>query len=75
NHPSNVYPVGTTTVTWTATDNHGHTATCTQDVVVTDNENPNAVCKNITVQLDVNHSYTVTAAPREIENLPEVSVL
>jgi len=34
------YPVGTTIVTWTATDIHGNTATATQDVVVTDNQNP-----------------------------------
>ncbi|MFM1874574.1 MAG: hypothetical protein RL266_311, partial [Bacteroidota bacterium] len=34
------YSVGTTTVTWTATDVNGNTATCTQDVVVSDDENP-----------------------------------
>jgi hypothetical protein len=39
-HPSNVYPVGTTTVTWTVTDIHGNSSTATQDIVVTDNEKP-----------------------------------
>jgi hypothetical protein len=34
------FPVGTTTVTWTVTDIHGNTATATQDVVVTDNQDP-----------------------------------
>jgi hypothetical protein len=41
-------PVGTTTVTWTVTDIHGHTNTATQDVVVTDNEAP-----SITAAADV----------------------
>ncbi|MBE0636937.1 MAG: HYR domain-containing protein, partial [Bacteroidales bacterium] len=34
------YPVGITTVTWTATDASGNTATCTQTVTVVDNEPP-----------------------------------
>ncbi|MBL4663544.1 MAG: HYR domain-containing protein, partial [Flavobacteriaceae bacterium] len=34
------YPVGTTTVTWTATDNSGNTTTCTQTIVVNDTEAP-----------------------------------
>ncbi|MCB0754037.1 MAG: choice-of-anchor L domain-containing protein, partial [Flavobacteriales bacterium] len=38
------YSVGTTTVTWTVTDVNGNSATCTQDVVVTDDENPSVTC-------------------------------
>jgi hypothetical protein len=34
------FPIGVTTVTWTVTDNSGNTATCTQNVTVTDNVNP-----------------------------------
>ncbi|MCZ2100440.1 MAG: HYR domain-containing protein [Chitinophagales bacterium] len=34
------FPLGTTTVTLTATDNCGNTSTCTFDVTVEDNENP-----------------------------------
>jgi hypothetical protein len=49
---SGTYPVGTTTVTWTVTDIHGNTNTCTQDITVTDDENPLAVCQDITVNLD-----------------------
>ena len=30
------YPLGSTTVTWTVTDNHGHTATATQVITVVD---------------------------------------
>jgi hypothetical protein len=44
NHESTTYTVGTTTVTWTVTDIHGNTTTCTQAVVVTDNENPVITC-------------------------------
>ncbi len=39
NAPS-VFPVGTTTVTWTVTDNSGNTATATQTVTVVDIEKP-----------------------------------
>src|SRR6185503_10384039 len=38
------YPVGVTTVTWTATDVAGNTATCTQLVTVTDNTAPSITC-------------------------------
>ncbi len=41
---SDTYPVGTTTVTWTVTDIHGNTNTCTQDITVTDDENPTITC-------------------------------
>ena len=41
---SGTYPVGTTTVTWTVTDIHGNTNTCTQDITVTDNEAPSITC-------------------------------
>jgi len=39
-HPSTTYPVGTTTVTWTATDVHGYRDNATQLITVTDNEAP-----------------------------------
>ena len=41
---SDYYPVGTTTITWTVTDLSGNTNTCTQDIVVTDNEAPVVTC-------------------------------
>ncbi len=39
-HASTTYPVGETTVTWTVTDIHGHSATATQVVTVVDAQNP-----------------------------------
>jgi gliding motility-associated-like protein len=47
---SDVYDVGITVVTWTATDNSGNTATCEQIVIVNDVEAPsNLVCPNDTI--------------------------
>ncbi len=47
------FPVGITTVTWTATDVNGNTATCTQNVTVTDNQPPHITCPgDITVSTD-----------------------
>jgi len=49
-HPSSIYPVGETVVTWTVTDVHGNTSTCTQTVTVTDNEAPSITCaSNVSV--------------------------
>lgn len=39
-HPSSTFPIGTTIVTWTATDIHGNSSTAQQTVTVTDDEAP-----------------------------------
>jgi len=41
---SATYPVGSTTIVWTATDAGGNTATCSMDVTVDDNESPTISC-------------------------------
>ncbi len=41
---SDFYPVGTTTVTWTYTDQGGNMASCTMDVTVNDIEPPTVSC-------------------------------
>jgi gliding motility-associated-like protein len=56
------FPIGVTTVTWTVTDNSGNTATCTQNVTVTDNVNPVAICQPVTANLDGGGIATITAA-------------
>ena len=38
------FPVGTTTVIWTVTDNNGRTATCNQTVTVVDTQDPTITC-------------------------------
>ena len=45
---SGVYPVGTTTVTWTATDAAGNTSTLEQTVIAGDDEAPVITCESDT---------------------------
>ena len=59
---SDTYPVGTTTVTWTVTDIHGNSSTCTQQVTVEDREAPAAICQNTTVQLDASGNGSISVS-------------
>lgn len=62
------YSVGTTTVTWTVTDDNGNTATCSQDVVVTDDEDPTILgCPN---DIDITPTSS-TCSPEVIWNIPQ----
>ncbi len=60
------FPVGDTTVTLSVTDSDNNTSTCNFLVTVLDNENPLAVCQNVTVDLDVAGTYML--APTDIDN-------
>ena len=52
--PGSIFPLGTTTVTYTATDNDGNTTTCSFDVVVEDTGLPQVTCpSDITSSVDV----------------------
>ncbi len=55
------FPVGTTAVTYTATDASGNQVSASFTVTVTDNEAPKAKCQPVTITL-VNGIATVTAA-------------
>ena len=44
NNASGTYPVGTTNIVWTVTDNAGNTSTCTQVLTVTENIPPTITC-------------------------------
>ena len=57
---SDLYPKGTTTIVWTATDASGNSSSCTQTVTVDDEENPVAAAKNITVELDATGNATIS---------------
>jgi hypothetical protein len=57
-----LFPVGTTTQTYTATDVSNTTTTCIFTVTVTDMQKPTAVCQNITVNLSPAGAVTVTSA-------------
>jgi len=54
------FPVGTTTVTYTATDASGNTDTVSFDVIVTDNEGPTINCPaNITTTNVIGQNYAL----------------
>ena len=54
--------VGDNTVTLTVTDNNGNTSTCTATVTVEYNVILNAVCQDITIQLDENGTASIVAS-------------
>ncbi|MBK9391784.1 MAG: HYR domain-containing protein [Bacteroidetes bacterium] len=60
------FPIGTTTVQWTVTDNNSNSATCDQSVTVADDESPIASCKDITIYLDA--LGTATISPDDIDD-------
>lgn len=60
------FPVGTTTVTWTVTDNSGNSSTATQDVIVSDDEDPVALCRSFNAFLDASGFVSIT--PADIDN-------
>ncbi len=73
NHNSGeLFPVGTTTVTYTATDGGGNITTCSFDITVADSENPTiANCPaNITVSNSLNQcgAYVSWAVPVASDN-------
>lgn len=60
NNAPATFPVGTTEVTWTATDVNGNTSTVKQTITVNDTEAPVAKCQPVTVHL-LNGTATITA--------------
>ena len=63
---SGTYPVGTTEVIWTATDESGNVSICTQQITVEDTELPVVLTKNFTAQL--NESGIVTIQVTDIDD-------
>jgi regulation of enolase protein 1 (concanavalin A-like superfamily) len=54
--------VGTVPVQLTVTDDRGQTASCMADIMIEDNVQPTALCRNVTVQLDGAGNASITAA-------------
>jgi hypothetical protein len=73
----NLFPVGTTTVTYVATDAQGLAATRTQSVVVVDNTAPTIAVPASVVRTVDSHmcSAIVTFAPSVSDNCPGVSLV
>jgi len=57
-----LFPIGDTDITFTATDINGNTNTCTFTITIEDTEAPEVVCQDITVELDASGNYTLTPA-------------
>ncbi|MFN0728956.1 HYR domain-containing protein [Polaribacter gochangensis] len=60
--PGDVFPVGTTTVTYEAVDASGNKVQTSFKVTVKDNVAPTVSTQNITVELDANGTASITAA-------------
>lgn len=56
-----MYPIGTTTILWTATDLNGNVSTCQQNIMVLDTEAPiiQNCPPNLVVQASVNCDHTI----------------
>lgn len=54
------FPVGTTTITYTATDASGNTSACSFTITIIDDEAPLAICTPTTIFLDELGSATLT---------------
>ena len=78
NDGSGFYPVGTTLVTWTVTDEQGNTTTCIQSVTVTDVEDPEITCpENIVVStaLGACGAFVTWDDPVVTDNCPGVQII
>ena len=60
------FNIGSNTVTLTVTDAQGNNSSCTATVIVEDKIAPNAICQNITIQLDAAGNASIT--PAQINN-------
>lgn len=57
---TDAFPVGTTTINWTATDVNGNTKSVIQTVLVTDNQAPQITCSaNLSLCQTANNQYTI----------------
>ncbi len=66
NDAPSVFPIGNTTVTWTVTDFNGNFATCTQEVTVTDDEDP--VISNCPADIEACGFVATWTAPTANDN-------
>ena len=60
--PGTAFPMGETLITYVATDDDGNSTTCTFRVIVSDCQNPSAICQDVTIELDGAGMGATTAA-------------
>src|SRR5437763_268673 len=74
NNAPSQFPIGTNTVTWTVTDASGNAATCTQKVIVRDNQNPTIACPDdVITSTDANQCFATgvnLGSPTVTDNCP-----
>ena len=72
-NPGDTFPLGTTTVTYTATDSTGNNVSCSFDITISDTQDPDITCPNdTTISIDVGMCgavFTYTA-PVGTDNCP-----
>ncbi|MBK7337305.1 MAG: HYR domain-containing protein [Saprospirales bacterium] len=72
------FPVGETTIEYTATDGSGNSAICTFTVTVNETQEPLAICQDITVYLNDDGEVSITPADVDggsYDNCGEISSL
>jgi hypothetical protein len=62
------FPVGTTTNTFTVSDANGNSASCSFDVIVTDNEVPTITCQDVTLGLDPTGQVSLAVSNTPLAN-------
>jgi large repetitive protein len=78
NDASDTYPVGTSTVTYVVTDISTNTATCSFNVIITDNEDPTITCPgdiNETAEAGICTATLVILEPVTADNCGVASVV
>lgn len=73
--PNTIFLLGTTVVTYTATDKFGLRTSCTFEVIVKDNEKPVIECKDIIVGNDLGKCGATISLPKVTDNVKVESVL
>ncbi len=73
-HPSDMYPVGITLITWTATDGAGNEIECVQTITVTEDQSPIITCPGMSTYSCVALSDFTTDANVTDDNDPSPTV-